>query len=172
MPQTGVCAHSETIRQVRRSRARDRNTYIHTYIHTYKDYVVTATQSANRVNIPKGMTIPTVAMAQVNEPVLELEELNGTIWSKTPYDILNLVIEKADRATQAIWSRTGSAFHEVSSVLPWKEIFIHVKDLQTYWERTRTRPPLFNVRPDREWRDGRFPHPGSQPTETFHSVDS
>ena len=39
-------------------------TATHTYIHTYKDHVVTATQSANRVNIPKGMAIPTVAMTQ------------------------------------------------------------------------------------------------------------
>lgn len=87
-------------------------------------------------------------MAQVNEPAVEFEELNGTIWSKTPDDILNLVIEEADKETQANWSRTGSAFHEVSSALLWKEVFINVKYLQTYWEWTRTQPPPSNVRPE------------------------
>lgn len=87
-------------------------------------------------------------MAQTTESVFKPEELNSTVWSKTPHDILNLIIEQSDRATQDVWSRTGPAFYDFSSALLWREISIDREDFHTYWEWTWTRPPLFNPRPD------------------------
>ena len=79
-------------------------------------------------------------MAQANEWVFKPDELVSTVWSKTPHDILTLIIEEADRATKNVWSRTGRAFHDFSSALLWKSIHINGDDLHNYWDWTRTRP--------------------------------
>ncbi|KAF6232427.1 hypothetical protein HO173_009306 [Letharia columbiana] len=34
-----------------------------------------------------------------------------------PDDILKLIVEEADQATQVVWSHTGSVSHDVSSAL-------------------------------------------------------
>lgn len=87
-------------------------------------------------------------MVQAKEPVVEPEELGSAVWSKTPSDVVNLIIEQSDRATLHIWSRTCSAFHRVASALLWGNISIHGKDLQTYWEWTHIKPPSFQVKPE------------------------
>ncbi len=87
-------------------------------------------------------------MAQLSEPVVEPGELNSTIWSKTPHDIINLIIKEANKATLVSWSRTGSAFYDVSSALLWEDIYIDGPDLQTYWEWNRTQAPPSNPRPE------------------------
>ena len=95
----------------------------------------------------KDFIISTVTMAQAKEPVVEAEELSSPVWSKTPSDVINLIIEQSDRATLHSWSRTCRVFHRVSSALLWKEIYISGKDLQIYWEWTRTLSPAFHGRP-------------------------
>lgn len=87
-------------------------------------------------------------MAQVNEPVFQHQELNSKIWSKTPHDTLNLIIEHADKATLVSWFCTRSAFHNTSSALLWEEIHIDEEDLHTNFEWTRTRPLPLNARPE------------------------
>lgn len=99
-------------------------------------------------NSTKDIIFSTVTMAQVKEPVVEPEELRSAVWSRTPSDIVNLIIEQSDSATLHIWSRTCSAFHRVSSALLWKEMYIGGKDLQKYWEWTQALPTPFLVRPE------------------------
>ena len=96
----------------------------------------------------KDIVFSSVTMAQAKEPVVESEELRSEVWSRTPSDIVNLIIEQSDSATLHFWSRTCSAFHRVSSALLWKEIYIGEKDLQTYWEWKRALPPPLLVRPE------------------------
>ena len=85
-------------------------------------------------------------MVQAKEPVVEPEKLSNAVWSKTPSDIVSLIIEQSDRATLHIWARTCSACHRVSSPLLWKDIYIDGNDLQAYWERTRALPTSLRVR--------------------------
>ena len=96
----------------------------------------------------KDIVFSSVTMAQAKEPVVEREELRSEVWSRTPSDIVNLIIEQSDSATLHFWSRTCSAFHRASSALLWKEIYIGEKDLQTYWEWKRALPPPLLVRPE------------------------
>lgn len=63
----------------------------------------------------------------------ELElDLDATIWSKLPHDILLNIIEHSDLSTQVKWSCTSRAIFPIASCKIWSSLRIHSSEITGY----------------------------------------
>ena len=58
--------------------------------------------------------------------------MDPMIWSETPQDVLFLIIEQSDRATQIKWSPTCRVFYNYSCPRIWSDLDISPFDVDGY----------------------------------------
>ena len=64
--------------------------------------------------------------------MIETVHLDSSIWSRTPEDIIFLIIEASDRATQISWSSTRRVFYNYSCRRIWSDLHISPFDIDGY----------------------------------------
>lgn len=62
----------------------------------------------------------------------QVAHMDPSTWSKTPVDIIFLIIEASDRATQIKWSSTCQVFYNYTCPRIWPDLIITCSDIQGY----------------------------------------
>ena len=62
----------------------------------------------------------------------EAVQMDSSVWSKTPDDIIFLIIQASDRATQIKWSSTCRVFYNYSCPRIWSDLKISSSDIDGY----------------------------------------